>query len=195
MKINQIILSGCLLILAACTTTYTQTASQWQAQQDWQTFEASGRLGVKINDKGSYAHFDWTCKNGVETIDVNTPLGNTVGQLCQDAQGVLAQDSNGKLYTAATPEELSEQLLGYHLPLKHLSVWANGEWVRDEPYRFTEHGKLQQSGWTISRELNEDGTPRILLLENEKLTLRMVFNEINRIAGQPEKQDVCAARQ
>ena len=194
MKIKYLIFSGCLFLLAACATPQMTSPKDWQAQRDWKTFDASGRLGVKINDKGSYANFDWTRANGVETIDVNTPLGNTVGQLCRDAEGVLAVDSNGKLFTANTPAELSEDLLGYNLPIEHLSVWANGEWVSDVAHGFTIDGKLQQLGWTISRTLNEDGTPRILLLENDKLTIRMVFTESSRSAGLPEKQERCAAR-
>ena len=195
LNLNKIIFSGSLLLLlAACTSTKIAQTHQWQAQRDWQAFDASGRLGVKIDEKGSYANFDWTRKNGVETIDVNTPIGSTVGQLCRDAEGVLAQDANGKIYTAETPEELSEKLLGYHLPIKHLSVWANGEWVRDEPHSFTADGKLKQLGWTISRELNDDETTRILLLENDKMSLRMVFNELTRTQGQPESQERCAAR-
>lgn len=194
-QIKLLLISSSLLLLGACASTTTQTSSQWQAQRDWQTFDATGRLGVKINEKGSYANFDWVRKDGVETIDVNTPLGNTVGQLCQDAEGVLALDANGKIYTADTPEALSEQLLGYHLPIAHLSVWANGEWVRDVPHGFSADGnKLLQLGWKISRELNEDGTPRILLLENDKMTLRMVFNEMERTAGVASTQGRCEAR-
>ena len=78
-----------------------------------QDFSADGRLAVKVEGKGSYANFDWTYQNAVQTIDVNTPLGNTVGQLCQDSEGVLAVDSKGKVYQAETAEELSRQLLGF----------------------------------------------------------------------------------
>ena len=47
----------------------------------------------KWKEKGSYTNFDWTYQNAVQTIDVDTPLGNTVGQLCQDSDGVLAVNS------------------------------------------------------------------------------------------------------
>lgn len=194
MKINYLILLGNLFLLAACVSPQITTPKDWQAQRDWKIFDASGRLGVKINDKGSYANFNWTRVNGVETIDINTPLGNTVGQLCRDAEGVLALNSHGKLFTANTPSELSEQLLGYDLPIENLSVWANGEWVKDIAHGFTSDGKLKQLGWIISRELNEDGTPHILLLESDKLTLRLVFTEISRTQGQPEKTELCEAR-
>lgn len=57
--------------------------------------------------KAQYANFDWTHQNQVQTIDVNTPLGNTVGQLCQDGQSVLAVDGKGQVYQAASAEALS----------------------------------------------------------------------------------------
>lgn len=126
---------------------------------------------------------------------MNTPLGNTVGQLCRDSEGILAQNSRGETFQAATPEALSEQLLGYRLPLKHLLVWANGEWAAAEPHQIGSDGVLNQSGWRIKRERLADGRPRSLLLENAKMTLRLVFGEVSREAGKTEEQARCAARQ
>lgn len=184
-------------ILSACTSTkFGQPAqpSDWQAQRDWQNFEASGRLGVKVQEKGSYANFDWYKQNGVETIDINTPLGTTVGQLCQDSEGVLALDNKGNLYQADTAEALSEQLLGYPIPIQHLGVWANGEWVSDQPHEILADGKLKQLGWVISRELDEENLPSILLLENNQLSVRLAFTEVSRTEGKPEKLERCEAR-
>lgn len=190
-----LILSGCLCLLAACATPNMTTPKDWQAQRGEHSFDASGRLAVTINEKGSYANFDWTRAYGVETIDINTPLGNTVGQLCRDAEGVLARNADGELFTASTPSELSEKLLGYDLPIEHLAVWANGEWVRDVPYSFAANGQLKQLGWTISRELTENGLPKILLLQSDQLVLRMAFTSIERdIEQQPERQERCEAR-
>ena len=112
MNYRYLLLSGCLGLLAACSVPQAQKPSEWQAERSLKTFAASGRMGVKVKEKGSYAHFDWTLENGVETVDVNTPLGSTVGQLCRDDLGVLAVDSKGQKFEAATPDELSEQLLG-----------------------------------------------------------------------------------
>lgn len=183
------------LILAACTSFQApKSNTAWQAQREWQTFAADGRMGVKVQDKGYSASFDWLREMGVETFDVNTPLGNTVGQLCADKQGFIAVDSDRKRYEAQTAAELSQQLLGYELPIEHLSVWANGEWVANAPYRLNADGTLNQYGWTIAREANADGTPTVLQLHNKQLTLKLLFNHINRTQGQPEKNNSCAAR-
>ncbi len=65
------------LILAACSTVAPRMGD-WREQGSVEDFNADGRMAVKMNDKGSYANFDWTYQNGVQTIDVNTPLGSTV---------------------------------------------------------------------------------------------------------------------
>lgn len=196
MKIKHLILSGSLLpALAACTLPGPSgKLSDWQPQRNWKQFEAAGRLAVKTKAQGSSAHFDWLRQNGVETISVNTPIGTTVGQLCQDAEGVLAVDRNGRLYRAASAEELSSELLGYPLPVQYLSVWANGEWVAAAPHRIGNDGSLYQYGWRITRHLHADGSPQTLLLENDRLTLRMVFDSSRRQSGRPERQDRCEAR-
>ncbi len=82
-----------------------------------QQFAAEGRLAVKAEGEGSYANFDWTYQPLVETININTPLGSTLGQLCQDRDGALAVDGKGNVYQAESAEELSRQLVGFKLPI------------------------------------------------------------------------------
>ncbi|STZ76434.1 outer membrane lipoprotein LolB [Bergeriella denitrificans] len=180
-------------LLAACATTGVPQQGGWAAADDVGDFAADGRLAVKIEEKGSYANFDWTYQNRVQTIDVNTPLGTTVGQLCQDAQGVLAVDAKGRVYQANSAEELSESLLGFSLPVQYLHIWADGKRVAGAPYSLLSDGRLQQFGWTISRTVNAEGQPRVLQLESDRLSLRLVFDEVNtRPAASAQTQ--CAAR-
>ena len=145
MKMKPIFPALATALLAACTSmntpVQTQAQQKWREQQTENPFEANGRIGIKMQQTGHNASFDWTRQNQVETLDINTPLGNTVGQLCRDKTGVIATDYKGRQYTADTPEALSRQLLGYPLPLQHLSVWANGEWVKGIPHRFGTDGQ------------------------------------------------------
>ena len=48
----------------------------------------------------------------MQTINVNTPLGNTLGQICRDSQGVLAVNAKGERFTAPDVRQLSQKLLG-----------------------------------------------------------------------------------
>lgn len=182
-----------VLLVAACAQTPKPQQGEWPQASDVGDFTADGRLAVKVEGKGSYANFDWRYQNHVQTIDVNTPLGNTVGQLCQDGQGVLAVDNKGQVYQAQTAEELSGRLLGFELPVQYLHIWADGKRVAGQPYEMLPDGRLKQSGWTIRRTLSDHADTRILYLENERLSVRLVFDEVNR---RPEATDQkqCAAR-
>ena len=171
MNLKQLSSIAALLLLAACAQPNLSQQNSWQAAEQVQDFSADGRLAVKVEGKGSYANFDWTYQNAVQTIDVNTPLGNTVGQLCQDSEGVLAVDSKGKVYQAETAEELSRQLLGFALPVQYLHIWADGKRVANAPYKILSDGRLEQFDWTISRTLNSSGQPKTLQLENAKFNI------------------------
>ena len=79
------------LLLAACAGTGTQMdADGWRETGNIPSFEAAGRMGVKENERGSYANFSWLRTGQVQLFEVKTPLGNSVGHLCEDAQGVEA---------------------------------------------------------------------------------------------------------
>ena len=193
MNLKQLSSVAALLLLAACAQPNLPQQNGWQAAEQVQDFSADGRLAVKVEGKGSYANFDWTYQNAVQTIDVNTPLGNTVGQLCQDSEGVLAVDSKGKVYQAETAEELSRQLLGFALPVQYLHIWADGKRVANAPYKILPDGRLEQFDWTISRTLNSSGQPKMLQLENAKFNIRLVFDTVNHSLDK-NGQTRCAAR-
>lgn len=169
-------------------------ASTWQAEQNWTYFDASGRLGVKVQEQGSYGHFDWLRQNGVETIDINTPIGTTLGSLCRDQEGVMAMDHKNRLFQAASLEDLSQQLLGYRLPLSALPVWANGEWVASEPHQLNEDGSLQQYGWRVQYQQDEQGKPYLLELKQNDLSVRLVFNRLERAQNPVFKAERCEWR-
>ena len=106
--------------------------------------------------------------------------------------GVIATDANGKTYQAATPEQLSQQLLGYQIPIQYLHTWATGGYLPNHPHSTEADGSLNQLGWNISRTTHADGTPYILQLKNNQLTIRMVISEIAPISDTPA---YCTARQ
>ena len=166
-----------LTVLAACQTAPIKP-TVWQAgSRDALNFVASGRLAVKQNEKGSYANFDWDSNGRMQQLSVNTPLGNTVGELCQDGTGVVATASNGEVYQAATASELSERLMGFAIPVESLDLWAHGYYAENTPHTVDEQGRLLQAGWKIERQTDGEGHPRLLVLDNQQLSIRLAFND------------------
>ena len=166
-----------LTLLAACQTTPIKPTAWQVGSRDALNFNASGRLAVKQNDKGSYANFDWDSNGKMQQLSVNTPLGNTVGELCQDSSGVVATASNGETYQAATANELSGRLMGFAIPVESLDLWAHGYYADNQPHTVDEQGRLLQAGWKIERQVDAEGHPRLLVLDNQQLSIRLAFND------------------
>ena len=182
-----------ILLLTACAQLSQNNENLWQPSEYISSFAAEGRLAVKAEGKGSYANFDWTYQPPVETININTPLGSTLGQLCQDKDGALAVDAKGNVYQAESAEELSRQLIGFNLPIQYLHIWADGRRVARAPYRIRSDGILEQYGWAVGRTADSGGQVRTLQLNNGNLNIRLVFTEIG-MPSETETQEQCAVR-
>ncbi|MCF7528726.1 lipoprotein insertase outer membrane protein LolB [Neisseria lisongii] len=193
MMTRKILPFAAAVLLAACAQNNYTEQSEWPQAQEIDDFAADGRLAVKIKEKGSYANFDWRYQGQMQTVDVNTPLGNTVGKLCQDSLGVLAVDAKGRVYQAQNAAELSSSLLGFELPLQYLHLWASGKRAAGEPYQILADGRLQQSGWNIRRSVGEQNEAKILFLENSKLSIRLVFDDWDKLPKSERKMQ-CAER-
>ncbi|MDO5686656.1 MAG: outer membrane lipoprotein LolB [Neisseria sp.] len=196
MSMRRMVCTLAVLFLSACAGIGTpMSPDAWQpASPTLPTFHASGRLAVKSDlNKGSYAGFDWERGNSSQTVSVNTPLGNTVGQLCRDAHGVVAQNARGERFQAADSETLSLQLTGFAVPLDYLDMWTLGFYHPQDPHRIAPDGSLQQAGWVIRRELNSEmSTPRNLSLSRDGLSIRMVFDDFT--LHTPDTAAVCPQR-
>lgn len=188
------VLCGCLfmILVSGCTNFSTKTdvlsESSWPVSPEplTQGFDGSGRLAVRDYGKGSYANFSWQNYGALQDIEVKTPLGNSVGHLCQDKQGVIAQDSRGQIVQADNIAELSQQLLGFSLPFAYLDQWVQGYRVGGEAYEILPENRLSQFGWRIQRQLKSDGqTLRMVQLTNQRFDIKLLFDEYLPASIQP----------
>lgn len=184
MQAHPLLLStASALLLAACAGTgIPMPAEAWRETADTPAFEAAGRMAVQADGHGSHAHFDWLRTAQIQLFEINGPLGIRLGHVCEDSSGAQAATADGRRYRAENAAELSRRLLGYELPIAHIDRWAHGLRVAGEPHQTTPDGQLQQLGWRIRRHVDEQGRPRLLLLERPGLSLRLVFDHI----GLPE---------
>lgn len=178
------VMAGMLISLTACSQLHApdvQSATPWPTADKAalnKGFDGAGRLALKDYGKGSYANFSWQNQGTVQTIEVTTPLGNSVGQLCRDSQGVIAKDSRGQIETADNIEELSQRLLGFALPFDSLDLWTQGYRIANLDYQIDSDGRLSQSGWVVRRQLRKDGqTLRLLQLNNPRFEIKLLFDE------------------
>ncbi len=175
-----------IFFLFACA--HTPPASQIvtrPAQAELSPFVISGRISIKHNGQRTSATMRWTHHVEADEILLFAPLGQTVARIHRDNQGVTL-DTSDKHYTAQSAEELTQQVLGWSMPLSGLQYWVLampaplGEYniERDANSQIT---ALQQDGWAVSytryATSAQDSLPLRLALQRADLEIRLLIDQ------------------
>jgi outer membrane lipoprotein LolB len=105
-----------------------------------------------------------------------------LGQLDVDADGVTLTTSDQKTYHAEDAEALTQQTLGWSLPMKGLHHWVLGRPADGEYKILAWDGlgrivRLQQNGWTIEYPAYSGELPSKVVLKSLKLDLKLVIED------------------
>ena len=111
-----------ILMLSACATSNPPVLLR-QAQTEISSFAFSGRVAIRHNGERTSAGVRWTHHGPEDEILLLTPLGQTVARIFSNSNGVLLEES-GKKYFEKNAEALTEQVLGWHLPLTGMRYWV-----------------------------------------------------------------------
>jgi outer membrane lipoprotein LolB len=124
-----------------------------------------------------------------QRLELASPLGTTVARIDVEPGGARATGAQMQDVQGADADALTEQLLGWRLPVTGLSDWIEGRPVPGRPARVDrENGRIvaiEQDGWIIRLpEVFEANTrPRRLLLERPgalnapAVDLRLIVDE------------------
>jgi outer membrane lipoprotein LolB len=173
------------LLLAGCVNAppAQQVARPFSAEQ--KSFVLSGRIAVKHDGERSSANLRWTHHADDDDILLLAPFGQTVAHIQSDVHKTVL-DTADKHYSAQNTEELTEQVLGWHLPLAGLRYWVLALPAPDSQASI-EHetngqiSYLQQDGWKIhyTRYATQtpDSLPSRISVQREGLELQLVIDE------------------
>jgi len=149
------------------------------------SFELSGRINVRVEKDAYPGRVRWQHTEHTDELWFYTPVGTTVAHLRQDETGALLVNSDGHEYRAATLRELTNEILGWDLPLDALPFWVRGvEWpeAAKPTEEFDDRGQLKnlnQAGWQITyldwAPADVKGLPSKLDLQGERLRLRLLI--------------------
>ena len=107
-------------------------------------------------------------------ILLSSPLGQGIAEIVQDAQGARLSTAEGKTFTAPDAETLTQEVLGYALPLLRLA-----DWIRARP-AYPRAGETRRDGWMIDYEYadtNPQSLPhRIHAQRPEEFELRLIVD-------------------
>lgn len=131
---------------------WQQRLAQQAAMGDW---AFRGRTAITQGREGWNAGIDWQDRGETFTIRLSGPFAQGGVELEGAPDAVSLTLDDGEVLTAATPEQLLADALGWLLPVSALR-----DWVRGVPYsalpvdgkQLDEHGRavlLEQAGWKI----------------------------------------------
>lgn len=162
-------------------------------------FGLIGRVSVKGGKESFSGGVQWHHRERGDEILLLSPLGQTLAQIQRTPEGVSLTTSERENYYAADVENLTEQVLGWRLPLMGLQYWVQGmsSPATAAAMDVNIDGQvmaIRQDGWTIDYlayspkapiEASQTGTalPRLFTLKRDGLQIKLVIDAWN--AGNP----------
>ncbi|MCH9799323.1 MAG: lipoprotein insertase outer membrane protein LolB [Betaproteobacteria bacterium] len=150
-------------------------------------FALTGRLGVMTNPKGFSGRVAWQHTPDKDNIDVFSPLGGKVANIIKTNEEVVLTNSKDEHIAAPDTETLTEETLGFRLPLNGLSYWALGRPSNTglvEYVTWDENGRinqLKQNDWDIQYldyEVNEGYfLPKKIVLRTDELIIKLIVEK------------------
>lgn len=153
-----LLLAGTLL--AGCATPRMDAP----VNEDWQnrrsllaalnTWEFTGRIGVRDERESHSSRIRWRQHSEDYVINLWGTLNAGATEITGHPGQVILQQEGKTPLSAATPEDLVREQLGYELPVSQLSYWIKGipaPGSRAQPIFNEEHHlvSLEQDGWVV----------------------------------------------
>lgn len=172
---------GVCLLLAACATVELQAPT---AGPIGDAFHLSGRVSVKYGAEAASGKITWQHDAAGDDLLFSTPLGQGVARIIRRDERVSLTTSDQKVYHASDVESLTEQVLGWRLPLAGLPDWVRGRSAAGAPAQTRldsaqRLAELRQSGWLVEflGYKSENGPPALLRLSREDVEIRLVIDQ------------------
>lgn len=143
-------------------------------------FELSGRVAVRYGTEAASGRIDWRHSKTRDDMLITNPIGQGIATLKRNDGEVVLQTADTRIFRAPDAESLTEQVLGWQIPLTGLPFWvraraASGpaELGRDDTGRIT---RIVQDGWQIDCRDYEDQRPTRVVLKREGLEIRLFID-------------------
>lgn len=145
-------------------------------------FQVLGRIAARYAGDGFTGNVDWRHARNGDDMLIGTPLGQGVARIVREGDATQLTTANGREYRAPDAETLTQQALGFRLPLEGMA-----DWVRGQPAPGAVSGKeiypdgkiktLLQHDWRIEYLEYDGGKPRLMQLDYPGVRLRFAITE------------------
>lgn len=170
-----LIWAATLLFLGACA----QLESK--APQDVE-FDLSGRLAARYRDEAFTGNLAWRHAPEFDEMLLTSSLGAGVARIVRQGKEVVLSTAEPKEYRGSDPETLTEEVLGFRVPVAGLAQWVRGR-PADKAAAKVEYGEdgllrsLEEAGWKIEYQEYKDKLPSRMRLEYPGIELRLAISQ------------------
>lgn len=178
MIVMRYVLFLVFLLLAGCATIDGPPAGP-----AGEAFYLLGRVSVKYGAEAASGKLAWQHDAGSDDLLISTPFGQGVARIVRHDALVSLTTSDRKVYQANDVESLTEQVLGWRLPLAGLPDWVRGRASAGVPAQIRldsaqRLAELRQSGWLVEfLSYNASGLPVRLRLSREDMEISLVIEQ------------------
>jgi outer membrane lipoprotein LolB len=131
-------------------------------------FELNGRIAARSGKDTFSGNLAWRHAEHADEMLLSTPLGQGVARIVRENGAFTLTTAEPKEYHAEDSESLTEQVLGFRVPLLGLA-----QWVRGEPAP-----ELEARGWKVEYlARDEHNRPTRLRITYPGIELRLAISE------------------
>ena len=145
--ISALLRSALLLIALAstgCASTSNITDETFPTRTALTAFSLEGRFSLRQQNKNASGKLSWRHSGQNNTLLLSSPLGQGIAEITTNDSGARLTTQDGQTYSAVNVETLTQQALGYPLPLAQLTNWVRGQRTKDENAQLDAFGRLLQ---------------------------------------------------
>ncbi len=171
--------------LAACASV-SQAPEALPARDDLAAFALEGRFSLRHQDKNYSGRLSWRHSAAGNEVLLSSPFGQGMAEITSNDQGARLTTNDGKVYSAPDSEALTQQVLGYALPLTRLADWVRARGGAGGTAERDAHGRIlrwHHEGWTIDYSYESDAAQappsRIFAEQAGGIELRLRIDEWN----------------
>lgn len=182
--IDRLIAFALVLAMAGCAFIVPAPAPAKPPAVEDSHFEVDGRFAVRFRGDGGSGRIAWNHLPQSDDLTISNPLGQGIARIVRRDGIYTLTTSQGHNHSATDPDQLTERVLGWPLPISGLPFWlrglpAPGQPSETEGVNFERLTELRQSGWTIeylSRH-HPHGLPERVRIRRGDLDIRLVLEE------------------
>lgn len=145
-------------------------------------FEFTARFAARYQGEAASGQLAWRHGAEGDEVLISSPFGQGLARVTRRDGVVTLVTADDRRYAAADAETLTEEVLGFRLPLRGLADWVRAQPAPGAPAeaRWAADGRLlelAQHGWSIEYQAYDAGRPARLRLRYPGLELRLAISE------------------